>query len=557
MAYDEESVNPPNTNRGDNAARLDGGASDSTDDNPIYRFRGSAPPAALAYLRDTRRWVAWRYVKRDGKWTKPPINPNATDADVSDAASVADPATWGTFDQALAYLSRYPAMAGGIGIVLTKEDDLSGIDLDDCISDSGSFSPLAAEIIGYGETYAERSPSGNGLRMFVKGKAARTLKVDSVGVEVYNAGRYLTVTCDAVEDMPAAVQPAPRTLARLETERPPERARPKANGANGAAKPASGDFWRNVSDAALDRLDDWVPTLQALGPPSVQRPALVSYTTPGDANPEIANEAATLVLLHVSMRRHVAPAALNHSSIAAWWWDSLARAIIGNSCKARGPRRRRGRFSIGLAIHANSTRPSEIDEKRWPRDLPGASTRSSDPSSLLEKVGLWRLADERARALSGGQKKLLELSRALMLDPKLILLDGPAASVSPPMRVEISHVIRGLCDEGLTFVVVEHDSLPSDPAERVQYLRSCLQLCAEATGGWLGVARNGARASRRHGLDPVHGIGAIARPLRLEVAGDTVGLLVDAAALQPTRPPLLERAPRGPRAFRFQIPKSG
>jgi ABC-type branched-subunit amino acid transport system ATPase component len=76
---------------------------------------------------------------------------------------------------------------------------------------------------------------------------------------------------------------------------------------------------------------------------------------------------------------------------------------------------------------------------------------------LLERVGLWRLADERARALSGGQKKLLELSRALMLDPKIILLDEPAAGVSPPMRVEISQVIRSLCNEGLTFVVVEHD----------------------------------------------------------------------------------------------------
>jgi ABC-type branched-subunit amino acid transport system ATPase component len=70
---------------------------------------------------------------------------------------------------------------------------------------------------------------------------------------------------------------------------------------------------------------------------------------------------------------------------------------------------------------------------------------------LLQKVGLWHLADERARALSGGQKKLLELSRALMLEPKLILLDEPAAGVSPPMRVQISQVIRGLCDEGLTF----------------------------------------------------------------------------------------------------------
>ncbi len=76
---------------------------------------------------------------------------------------------------------------------------------------------------------------------------------------------------------------------------------------------------------------------------------------------------------------------------------------------------------------------------------------------LLKRVGLWRLADERANALSGGQKKLLELSRALMLEPKIILLDEPAAGVSPPMRREISDVIRALCGEGLTFVVVEHD----------------------------------------------------------------------------------------------------
>lgn len=76
---------------------------------------------------------------------------------------------------------------------------------------------------------------------------------------------------------------------------------------------------------------------------------------------------------------------------------------------------------------------------------------------LLEKVGLWRLADAPARALSGGQKKLLELSRALMLAPKIILLDEPAAGVSPPLRIEIANVIATLRDEGLTLVIVEHD----------------------------------------------------------------------------------------------------
>jgi len=77
--------------------------------------------------------------------------------------------------------------------------------------------------------------------------------------------------------------------------------------------------------------------------------------------------------------------------------------------------------------------------------------------AILERVGLWKLADDPARALSGGQKKLLELCRALMLDPKIILLDEPAAGVSPPMRAEIAEVIRSLRSEGVTFVIVEHD----------------------------------------------------------------------------------------------------
>lgn len=77
--------------------------------------------------------------------------------------------------------------------------------------------------------------------------------------------------------------------------------------------------------------------------------------------------------------------------------------------------------------------------------------------ALLDKVGLWKLADAPARTLSGGQKKLLELGRALMLAPKIILLDEPAAGVSPPMRLEIATLIQALRDEGKTLVLVEHD----------------------------------------------------------------------------------------------------
>ena len=76
---------------------------------------------------------------------------------------------------------------------------------------------------------------------------------------------------------------------------------------------------------------------------------------------------------------------------------------------------------------------------------------------LLEQVDLWPLANEPARNLSGGQKKLLEISRALMLDPKIILLDEPTAGVSPLMSRVLGRTITQLRDRGLTFAIIEHD----------------------------------------------------------------------------------------------------
>jgi ABC-type branched-subunit amino acid transport system ATPase component len=76
---------------------------------------------------------------------------------------------------------------------------------------------------------------------------------------------------------------------------------------------------------------------------------------------------------------------------------------------------------------------------------------------LLEQVDLWRLANEPAGDLSGGQKKLLEISRALMQQPEIILLDEPAAGVSPVMIQVIGRTILRLRGEGITFAIIEHD----------------------------------------------------------------------------------------------------
>jgi branched-chain amino acid transport system ATP-binding protein len=75
----------------------------------------------------------------------------------------------------------------------------------------------------------------------------------------------------------------------------------------------------------------------------------------------------------------------------------------------------------------------------------------------LDFLDLSHLADEYARGLSGGQRKLLELGRVLMLDPSLLLLDEPAAGVNPALTDRLLQRLRALNDEGRTVLLVEHD----------------------------------------------------------------------------------------------------
>lgn len=76
---------------------------------------------------------------------------------------------------------------------------------------------------------------------------------------------------------------------------------------------------------------------------------------------------------------------------------------------------------------------------------------------LLESVGLAHMANEYAGALSGGQRKLLEMARALMTNPKLILLDEPAAGVNPTLINQICDRIDLWNSEGMTFLIIEHN----------------------------------------------------------------------------------------------------
>ena len=101
--------------------------------------------------------------------------------------------------------------------------------------------------------------------------------------------------------------------------------------------------------------------------------------------------------------------------------------------------------------------------------------------TVLERVDLWRLADAPATVLSGGQKKLLELCRALMLKPQVVLLDEPAAGVAPAMVAVLVATIRSLVSQGMTFLIVEHDlDLVASLCDRV-YVMAVGRLLSEGS----------------------------------------------------------------------------
>ena len=94
-----------------------------------------------------------------------------------------------------------------------------------------------------------------------------------------------------------------------------------------------------------------------------------------------------------------------------------------------------------------------IKGPRWKREESGARARAL---GLLNFVGLGDLADEEARNLPYGKQRLLEIARALALDPKLLLLDEPAAGLTAPDIKELLAIIRKVRDHGITLILIEH-----------------------------------------------------------------------------------------------------
>lgn len=165
-------------------------------------------------LQSRPQWVGWIAVPNEKK-PKPDKIP--VDTRTGSTAYVNRPNTWSSYSEAVKFyqnkigtlhtvITKKGPRTGpvaGVGFVMAETDSYVGIDIDDCIRPDGNLTPFAEEIINRVGSYTEISPSGTGIRIFVKGMFPKDGDKDSkLGLEVYAAKHYLTLTGRARFNVP-------------------------------------------------------------------------------------------------------------------------------------------------------------------------------------------------------------------------------------------------------------------------------------------------------------------------------------------------------------------
>jgi KaiC/GvpD/RAD55 family RecA-like ATPase len=161
--------------------------------------------AIPAVLRDLPQWVVWKSQDRGNGPTKVPYNANS-----GKPAKTTDPEDWTSFERSLASFDK--GDWSGVGFVFAKDGGLVGVDLDDCIGDDGRLCQQARAIVDQLASYTENSPSGRGVKIWVRGSlpidksGKKTIADGFGGIEFYQHSRYFTVTGQHLAGTPRTVE---------------------------------------------------------------------------------------------------------------------------------------------------------------------------------------------------------------------------------------------------------------------------------------------------------------------------------------------------------------
>jgi putative DNA primase/helicase len=161
-------------------------------------------------LIERKQWVLWKMAEVDGRKTKLPISPWS-----GKLAACDKPQSWSNYRHC-----RFAATlfhCDGVGFIFTADDPFCGVDLDGCRTPDGIVAPDARRIIDRLNSYAEVSPSGTGVHIFVKAKlpggGRRTGKI-----EVYDSGRYFTVSGKHLDGTPRKIMNRQKEIVELSAE---------------------------------------------------------------------------------------------------------------------------------------------------------------------------------------------------------------------------------------------------------------------------------------------------------------------------------------------------
>lgn len=154
-------------------------------------------------LRNCRQWTLWRYEARGERWSKTPCRADGVPVNCLERKNQMP------FAQALGFFSARRGVVHGIGFVLG--DGFGGLDMDGCVAEGGAIRQWAKGILRLFPTYAEISPSRQGIKLFFKTTSGSAINQRKGAVELYTGGRYFTVTGDKLDG-------APSTLAEFSEE---------------------------------------------------------------------------------------------------------------------------------------------------------------------------------------------------------------------------------------------------------------------------------------------------------------------------------------------------
>ncbi|MER5218069.1 ABC transporter ATP-binding protein [Streptomyces sp. NPDC002838] len=127
-------------------------------------------------------------------------------------------------------------------------------------------------------------------------------------------------------------------------------------------------------------------------------------------------------------------------------------SVLGTD-PAHGPRAWRSRVGI---VWQDESAPAELTVRETVRHFARYYPRPRDPEEVIGLVGLEAKADSRIKALSGGQRRRLDVALGVIGGPELLLLDEPTTGFDPAARRQFWDLIRGLADEGTTILLTTH-----------------------------------------------------------------------------------------------------